>query len=62
QDRYGYFWPEAEVRSRLEEKMVTAFRELAATVERHEVSFRMAAYIVSVGRVAEAKRLRGLYA
>lgn len=62
QDRYGYFWREAEVRERLEEKMVLAFRDVARTAEEHKVDLRMGAYILAVGRVAEAKRLRGLYA
>jgi glutamate dehydrogenase (NAD(P)+) len=62
QDRHGYFWPENVVCERLQERMVAAFRELTAIAERHRVSLRMAAYILSVGRVAEAKRLRGLYA
>ena len=42
--------------------MVTAFRDVAATAEQHDVDMRTAAYILGVGRVAEAKRLRGLYA
>ncbi len=62
QDRYGYFWRESEIRERLEEKMVVSFRDVAETAERHQVDLRMAAYILAVGRVAEAKRLRGLYA
>jgi glutamate dehydrogenase (NAD(P)+) len=62
QDRYGYFWRESEVRERLEEKMVAAFDRVAATAERYQVELRMAAYIVALDRVAEAKRLRGLYA
>ncbi len=62
QDRYGYFWPESVIRERLEEKMVTSFRDVAETAESHQVDLRMAAYILAVGRVAEAKRLRGLYA
>ena len=62
QDRYGYFWKEKEVRARLEEMMVAAFGHVAAAAERHQVDLRMAAYILAVDRVAEAKRLRGLYA
>lgn len=62
QDRYGYFWKESEVRERLEERMVTAFRDVAASAEAHKVDMRTAAYILGVGRVAEAKKLRGLYA
>jgi glutamate dehydrogenase (NAD(P)+) len=62
QDRYGYFWRESEVRLRLEEKMVAAFRDVADITEKHGVDMRTAAYILGVGRVAEAKKLRGLYA
>ena len=42
--------------------MVTAFRDVAEASETYQVPLRMAAYIVGVGRVAEAKKLRGLYA
>lgn len=62
QDRYGYFWKESQVREGLEEKMVLAYSAVAEMAERHDVNFRMAAYIVAVDRIAEAKRLRGLYA
>ena len=62
QDRYGCFWRESEIRERLEEKMVVSFRDVAETAEKHQVDLRMAAYILAVGRVAEAKRPRGLYA
>lgn len=62
QDRYGYFWRESDVRDRLEEKMVTAFRDVRGVAETHGVPFRMAAYILAVGRIAEAAKLRGLYA
>ncbi|MFL5717497.1 MAG: Glu/Leu/Phe/Val family dehydrogenase, partial [Chloroflexota bacterium] len=36
QDRYGYFWPEAEVNQRLEEKMVAAYGALRAAIERFD--------------------------
>ena len=62
QDRYGYFWKEKEVRARLEEMMVTALSAVADAADLQQVDLRMAAYIVAVGRVAEAKKLRGLYA
>ena len=62
QDRYGYFWTEKVIRERLEERMVTAFRDVAEAADTYQVDLRMAAYILGVGRVAEAKRLRGLYA
>lgn len=62
QDRYGYFWKEDVIRERLDEKMVTAFDAVAEAAESYQVDLRMAAYIVAVDRVAEAKSLRGLYA
>ncbi|MGI5835166.1 MAG: Glu/Leu/Phe/Val family dehydrogenase [Chloroflexota bacterium] len=62
QDRYGHFWKEDDVREKLKEKMVTAFNAVAETAESRKVDMRMAAYIVAVDRIAEAKSLRGLYA
>jgi glutamate dehydrogenase (NAD(P)+) len=62
QDRYGYFWKEAEVNERLEEKMVAAFDAVWSTKEKFEVDARIAAYIVAVERIIDARSLRGLYA
>lgn len=62
QDRYGYFWREAEVNERLEEKMVAAFDAVWRSKERFEVDARTAAYILAVERIIEARSLRGLYA
>jgi glutamate dehydrogenase (NAD(P)+) len=62
QDRYGYFWKEAEVIERLEEKMVAAFDAVWSTRDRFEVDARTAAYILAVERIIEARNLRGLYA
>ena len=64
QDRYGYFWPEAEVNQRLEEKMVAAYAALRGAIERydHVNDLRTAAYTVAMQRILEARRLRGLYA
>jgi glutamate dehydrogenase/leucine dehydrogenase len=62
QDRYGYFWREAEVNERLEEKMVAAFDAVWSTKEKFEVNARTAAYILAVDRILEARTLRGLYA
>jgi glutamate dehydrogenase/leucine dehydrogenase len=62
QDRYGYFWREAEVNERLEEKMVAAFDAVWRSKERFEVDARTAAYILAIERIIEARSLRGLYA
>ena len=62
QDRMGYFWSEAEVNTRLEEKMVASFGELSAFAERHNVDTRTAAYMLAIDRVAYDTRMRGIYA
>jgi glutamate dehydrogenase (NAD(P)+) len=62
QDRQGYFWTEAQVNEQLEQIMVTSFNDVIAYAERHAVNNRIAAYMLALDRVANAIRLRGLYA
>jgi len=62
QDRMGYFWSEAEVNARLEDKMVAAFNELVHYSEKHAVDSRTAAYMLAIDRVAYDTRMRGIYA
>lgn len=62
QDRMGFFWRESEVNERLEDIMVEAFRDVAAMAAAHGVSYRIAAYMVAIQRVARDLELRGLYA
>jgi glutamate dehydrogenase (NAD(P)+) len=64
QDRYGYFWPAAEVNARLEEKMTSAYAALRGAIDRYDLvhDLRTAAYTVAMQRILEARRLRGLYA
>jgi len=61
QDQYGFFWPEDEVRRHLERIMTNAFHEVRATAERYRVDLRRGAYILAIGRVAEATRVRGIF-
>jgi glutamate dehydrogenase (NAD(P)+) len=62
QDRMGYFWSEAEVNTRLEEKMVASFNELCHYASKHDVDTRTAAYMLAIDRVAYDTRMRGIYA
>ncbi len=62
QDRQGYFWTETMVNERLEMLMVEAFDAVTGYAERHNVSLRIAAYMLAIDRVAFALKLRGLYA
>ncbi|MGI8960006.1 MAG: Glu/Leu/Phe/Val family dehydrogenase [Bryobacteraceae bacterium] len=62
QDRQGYFWTEAQVNEQLEQIMVTSFNDVIAYAAKHAVNNRTAAYMLALDRVANAIRLRGLYA
>jgi len=62
QNRSGYYWTEQLVNERLGEIMTRSFAEVLRTAERHRVPMRTAAYMLAIGRVATAHRLRGLYA
>ena len=61
QDFSSYFWDEEEVDRRLERAMVKAYRDVAQTAARGKMSLRDGAYVVAVGRVAEATRVRGIF-
>jgi glutamate dehydrogenase (NAD(P)+) len=62
QDRQGYFWNEQMVNDRLEEIMVNSFQDVVAYAQKHDVNNRLAAYMLSLDRVAAAIRTRGIYA
>jgi glutamate dehydrogenase (NAD(P)+) len=61
QDRQGYFWNEQLINGRLEEIMVTSFRDVVGYAEKHSVNNRLAAYMLAVDRVASAVLQRGIY-
>ena len=56
-----FFWTEEEVNNRLIELMQRAFREVFAVAGEKGVNPRTAAMMLGVGRVAEAKRMRGVF-
>jgi glutamate dehydrogenase (NAD(P)+) len=62
QDRQGYFWNEQLVNSRLQEIMDESFDAIVEYAGKHRVNNRTAAYMVALDRVANAIRLRGIYA
>ena len=55
----GHYWSREDVMSTLGESMKRAFRQIVKTSERERLSLRDAAYMIGIGRVAEASRLRG---
>ena len=55
----GYYWSEEEVYEKLDKKMTKAFHDVMEAKKRYNTDPRMAAYIVAVGRVADAVKIRG---
>ncbi|MEO7822573.1 MAG: Glu/Leu/Phe/Val dehydrogenase [Gemmatimonadaceae bacterium] len=62
QDRGGYFWTEELVNERLEAIMRRSFKDVLDLSRQHRVNMRTAAYMLSISRVANVHRLRGIYA
>ncbi|RLA81478.1 MAG: glutamate dehydrogenase [Deltaproteobacteria bacterium] len=54
-------WSEEEVSSRLQRIMERSFDEVVTIYEEKKVPMRTAAYILGVGRVVKAHKLRGIY-
>jgi glutamate dehydrogenase (NAD(P)+) len=61
QDREEFFWTIDEINARLRRVMVRAFDDVHRTATEHDIDLRLAAYMLSVGRVAEATLTRGIY-
>ena len=62
QDRAGFFWREAEVNERLEDIMVQSFNDVVEMSRKYDVTYRIAAYMLGISRVAHDTMVRGLYA
>ena len=62
QDRQGYFWSMDRVNRRLDRMMRTAFNRVYETAEKYDESLRIAAYVIAIEKVADALRMRGIYA
>ena len=61
QDKQNYFWDAEEVKQNLNQIMMKAFKDVEDMASGRSVTWREAAHMLGVGRVAEAHRLRGLY-
>ncbi len=59
QGTYNYYWSLDEIHGKLDEHMTRAYREVRAMQKEMNVHPRLAAYLVSVARVAESVKLRG---
>ncbi|HEX4001339.1 MAG TPA: Glu/Leu/Phe/Val dehydrogenase [Candidatus Acidoferrales bacterium] len=61
QDLQSFFWPAAEVNLKLESLMRRAFLEVHESMRKHRTHMRTGAYVLAVGRVADATLVRGLF-
>ncbi|MBV1757421.1 MAG: Glu/Leu/Phe/Val dehydrogenase [Dethiosulfatibacter sp.] len=60
QNLQNYYWSFEEVQEKQEVKMVKAFNDIYALKEKHNVSMRVAAFMMAIKRVADAMRARGI--
>jgi glutamate dehydrogenase/leucine dehydrogenase len=61
QDLQYYFWSEDDIQRKLKDVMISAFNRVFALSNKKGVDMRTAALMLGIGRVAEAKKIRGLY-
>ncbi len=59
QNTYNYYWTLDDVYEQLNSKMTDAYNAVYTMHKEHDVHMRLAAYMVSIQRVAEACKLRG---
>jgi glutamate dehydrogenase (NAD(P)+) len=62
QDRQGYFWSLDRVNRRLDRMMRSGFDAVYAETVKYDVPMRIGAYVMAIAKVANALRLRGIYA
>lgn len=60
QNLYRYFWTEKEVIDKQTAMMIKAFHEVNDKAKEYNVPLRVAAYIVALGSIAEAMKVRGM--
>ena len=61
QDKQNYFWSAQDVKDNLNKILMSAIMDVEAMAIEKKVTWREAAHMLGVSRVADAHRLRGLY-
>jgi glutamate dehydrogenase (NAD(P)+) len=61
QDQNSFFWSEKQINETLEQTIRTAFNSVHETATHYNTDLRTGAYILAVGRVAEATSVRGIF-
>lgn len=57
----SFFWNEVDVNERLQHIMTNAYEEVLYISQREKVNMRAAAYMLAIGRIAQAINLRGIH-
>ena len=60
QNLYRYFWPEEEVIEKQNALMRKAFKAVYEKAKQYNVTLRVAAYMVALGSLEEAMKIRGM--
>lgn len=61
QNLQNFYWTEEEVNTRLDGIMTRSFADVWDFAKQRDLSMRTGAYILSIGKVAEAIRMRGIF-
>jgi glutamate dehydrogenase (NAD(P)+) len=61
QNQYNFVWTEERVNESLERAIRTAFEAVYQKSQQYQTDMRTGAYVLAVGRVAEATRVRGIF-
>ncbi|PYB68510.1 glutamate dehydrogenase [Thermoplasma sp. Kam2015] len=61
QNNYGEYWTADDVYKKLDQKMTKAAHDVFDAMDRYKVNPRTAAYVVSVKKVADAMKARGMW-
>ncbi len=59
QNLSSYYWSLEEVDKKLEHQMIKAFSAVHETAQKHKISYRLAANVLALQRIAKAMELRG---
>jgi glutamate dehydrogenase (NAD(P)+) len=59
QSNMNFFWAKEEVLNKLDQKMTSAFHAVYELAKKNKLYMRDAAYVIAIGRVAQACKDRG---
>jgi glutamate dehydrogenase (NAD(P)+) len=54
-------WEEDQINETLKKIMIRSFGQVTDIVKEHQVSFRIAAYMLAISKLAKAKKIRGIF-